>query len=113
MRQIKTGQSLGLIKLLIQNVVPYFNMFTMVFAGIAAYVPISAWCIGMGFQLPFWMFGLIVLVVVITLPIAEYIIMMPSFYASWNHQVWNHDNPMKKEIEDMQVKLDRIEVKLK
>lgn len=113
MRQIKTGQSLGLIKLLVQNVVPYFNMFTMVFAGIAAYVPISAWCIGMGFQLPFWMFGLIVMAVVITLPIAEYMIMMPSFYASWNKQVWEHDNPIKKEVEEMQAKLDRIEEKLK
>jgi hypothetical protein len=39
--------------------------------------------------------------------------MMPSFYASWNKQVWEHDNPIKKEVEEMQSKLDRIEEKLK
>ncbi len=112
-KQIKIGGFVGSVKLLAQHVTPYLSVFTMVFAGIAAYVPIADWFRGYGIDFPFWLFALLVAIGVAALFILEYMIIFPSFFSAWNKQWWDHDNPAKAELEDIKAQLKRIEGKLK
>ena len=111
MKQISTGRYLGVLKLVGQNIMPYLNIFTMVFAGIAAYIPISSWFLSQGIQFPFWAFMLIVAIGIFLLTILEYFIMFPSYFSSWNQQMWDHDSPIRTELAEIKQKLIELENK--
>lgn len=113
MKQISTGRYLGMLKLIGQNIMPYLSIFTLIFSGIAAYTPISSWFLGKGLEFPFWAFLLVVVSGILSLTIFEYFIMFPSYFSSWNKQMWEHDSPVKQSLEELKSQLDSIEAKLK
>lgn len=108
MKQINIGSFLGSVKLLAQHVTPYLSIFTLGFAAISAYVTIAAWLRDQGIDFPFWIFLILLTVSIVLLFIFEYTVVFPSFFSAWNKQWWDHDNPMRKEMEDLSAKIDKV-----
>lgn len=109
MKQINTGKFLGLLILVFQQIGPYLNIFTFMFAGITAYEPISITLKAFGVELPFWLFLVIMTVAAVLLVGFVYLIILPSYFSSVNNQTWEHDNPIKKEFELLNEKIDRLD----
>lgn len=107
MKQINTGKFLGLLILVFQQIGPYLNIFTFMFAGIAAYEPISVILKNYGIELPFWLFLVFMAGAAVLLIGFVYLIVLPSYFSSVNNQTWEHDNPIKKEFEKLNERLDK------
>jgi len=112
MKQIDTGSFLGYMKLLAQQVFPYLQVLILLFTGISAYVPISAWFSKQGIEFPFWMFVVVVFIIVIMVCLLEYFIIFPSYFNSVNKQTWEHENPVRKEFEKLNKRLDEMEERM-
>ncbi len=99
----------GAIKLVAQHANIYIQFLILSFSGISAYYILSQWLLSKGVQLPFWIFALVVVVVVFSLILFEWKLGMPSMFAAWNDQWWEHSNPLKKEVKELNRKLDEIQ----
>ncbi|GAH38792.1 unnamed protein product, partial [marine sediment metagenome] len=52
------------------------------------------------YNINFFSFMAIVFGVIILLLLLAWKMDMPSYFSSWNHQFWKHDNPMKDYLDD-------------
>lgn len=52
-----------------------------------------------GLDIPFWVFGIFIITILVIGLLFEYKVSIPSFYSFWAEQFWKHKNPMKKELE--------------
>lgn len=92
----------------------YITMLNVVLLSITAYS--SDWVqdfIVKRFGLNLLTFELIIFGIIICMLIFTWKIDMPSFFKSWNNQFWMHDNPVKKELNEIKKQLDRVENELK
>jgi hypothetical protein len=62
----------------------------------------------MGFEFPFWLFAIVILVGAVCVLLMEYKLFTPSGFQFWSEQFWKHDNPMRKKIEEMDAKLEEL-----
>lgn len=65
------------------------------------------------FQLPFWMFMFGIICLVLIAMIFEYTIMLPSEIAFGNWQVYTHDNPIRRDLEEIKKDLEYLKKKEK
>ena len=102
----------GAIKLVAQHANIYIQFLILSFSGVSAYYVISQWLLSEGVALPFWLFALAVALLVLALILFEWKLGLPSMFAAWNNQWWEHGNPLRKEVKELHKKLDEIKEKL-
>jgi len=98
----------GAAKLVVQHANIYVQFLILAFSGVSAYYVMSQWLLSKGLQLPFWVFALSVATVVLALVLFEWKLGLPSMFAAWNDQFWEHKNPLRKEVEELHKKLNEI-----
>jgi hypothetical protein len=102
MQQVNIGKWWGLFKLLGQNITSYVQYINMVLIALTAYATtISPYLHEHGIAIPIWAFGVVILTVLIIAFVFEWAVSFPSFFSVWNSQWWNHNNPMKAEVEKL------------
>jgi len=102
------GAKWGNIQLTSQHSNTFIQAFILAFSGTAAYRVINDLLLDYGIYIPFWGFVLTVVVSISLLLIAVWFVGMPSIFISWNRQWWEHQNPLRKEITEINKKLDRL-----
>lgn len=108
-RQINIGNWWGKMLLSGTQLSMFMALFTMGFAGIAAYETIRKAFQGWGIDLFFWQFVLLVFVLLVIGLYLAHLLGLASFFSSWNEQFWSHKNPMREKMEAMSDKLDELE----
>ena len=103
------GMWLGAAKLVAQHANIYIQFLILSFSGVSAYYVVSQWLLDKGTQLPFWVFALAVILVVLALMLFEWRLGLPSMFVAWNNQWWEHGNLLRREIKDMKEKLAEID----
>jgi len=54
-----------------------------------------------GYQMPVWLLAVIVAGLLIVGGLGVWIIGMPSYFSAFNDQFYKHDNPLRKDVEDI------------
>lgn len=104
----KLGAVWGNLKLIAQHANIYIQLLILAFSSISAYSVIGKWALELGIQLRFWMFAVGACVLVLGAVLFEWRFGVPSSFISWNHQWWEHRNPMRRELETVNRKLDNL-----
>jgi len=60
------------------------------------------------FPLPFWCFLLVLILLVIGIMVFDYIIMLPSEISFMNWQTYEHNNPLREDLEKLDKKVNQI-----
>lgn len=95
----KLGTFWGKLKITGGLIGLYIQAFNFVLLTITAYPVIIEWFHDRGIAFPFWLFEVIIFSVVISVILFEWKFSLPGYYRASNAQMWNNDNPMRKEIE--------------
>lgn len=85
----------GSLKLITQQGGVYIQAMTMALAGIGAYTGL----VSRGLNIPAWLFVLVIVGIGLLVMLFEWRTGMPSTFAAWNKQWWEHDNPLREELE--------------
>lgn len=103
--QKNMGSFLGGIKTIFSSVTFYIGLINF-----ALILP-TAYNTTLKYYLPisFWMFVLIVLVILCLAMFFEYIWVMPSGIKFANDQSWKHNNPIRREFEILNSRLDKLD----
>jgi hypothetical protein len=111
-KQLNIGSWIGALKTVFGQVGQYISFVTMGLAAIAAYPVISSWLVSVGLSFPLLGYVLIMVGIILLICILEYIFGQPSTFSYWNEQWWEHDNPMRKEMDDLNEYIKIIEKKI-
>jgi len=102
-------QLYGRFRLLAQHLSFYAMMVTMVSAVITMWVTaLAPWLIDKGIDPKLWMLVLAILFIFAVGVMFEYNVTFPSFYATWNEQMWKHDSPIKEEFKKLNKRIDEL-----
>jgi len=61
-----------------------------------------------GIMAPVWMIGLLAAVVIGIAGLVIFKFGLPSFFGAWNQQFYKHDNPMRKDLEEIKRQLAEL-----
>ncbi len=87
---------MGMVKIIVGSISPYANWISLALIGVTSfYTTINPIATGYGITLPFWLFCLIVVLIVIAMSVLEWMFMMPSFYKASNTQAWEAGGPIR------------------
>jgi hypothetical protein len=110
LKQRNIGTVFGMAKIIIGQVTPYISWVSLGLVGIMSfYTTISPMFTNWGISFPFWAFLLVLAVIIIGVTIMEWIFMLPSYYGASNVQSWEHENPQRELLEDMDKRIKKIE----
>jgi len=110
LKQRKMGTFFGMMKIIIGQCTPYINWVQLALVSVMSfYTTLNPMFAGWGIQFPFWVFLIILFGVVIAIMSFEWFIMMPSYFGAANVQSWEHENPQRELLEQMDKRLNRIE----
>jgi len=91
----------------------YLTAGTFVFSMVTAYATtLAPWLREQGLNIPFWMFFLVVSLGGIGLLLFEHFVTMPGYFGYWNKNWYEHDNPMRADIEKIAKRQQKIMDKL-
>jgi hypothetical protein len=108
-KQYNIGSWWGAAKTTFGNASVYLTLFNALLLIPTAYVTwIAPWCLQVGFEFPFWLFAVVILIGAVCVLLMEYKLFTPSGFQFWSEQFWKHDNPMRKKIEEMDAKLEEL-----
>ena len=100
LEQKNIGRHWGGIKQVAQQLSFYVQILNLALIGVVAYhTTITDWCSRLGISITLWKFGCAIVFLLCLAAVLEYKFTIPSFYSFWNQQWWEHDNPMRKEME--------------
>lgn len=113
--QFNVGIWWGAFRNLLQQANFYLLLITCISSVTTLFVTVvSPWLAGnFGVRIPFYVVLLITIGVLLGILLFEHKFTMPSFMSYWNAQWWKHDNPSKKELEELGQKIDKIMKALK
>ena len=103
-RQTDIGKWWGLGKLLAQHIMTYVQFIQLAMVGGTFYLVVT----DKAPSIPIWLLALITVVLVLGMILFEWKFGWPSYFGVWNQQVWEHNNPLKKEIEAIRKELREI-----
>lgn len=99
LKQKKVGNWLGGIKQVFGQLNMYLAFINLILIAVTAWnTTLSGWLLEAGIAVPFWVFGLCIVLFLLSAMIFEYKVTIPSFFSFWNSQFWAHDNPLRQEI---------------
>jgi hypothetical protein len=112
-RQRQTGVLMGTAKIILGNVSPYINWVQLALVGIMSfYTTISPVFFAYGISLPFWVFCLVLVLIVVVMALAEWSLMMPSYYRASNIQAWEAGGPIRDIQEACYNKINDVDKRL-
>lgn len=65
-----------------------------------------------GIMAPVWLLGLLAVIVIGSAGVVIFKFGLPSFFGAWNQQFYKHDNPMRKDLEEIKRYLTAMEEKI-
>lgn len=110
-RQINVGSWWGKLVLSASQIGIIISVVTMFLAGIGAFSEVREWALrALNWDLHLWQFGGLVLGVIVLGLAGAYVFGMASYMGEWSRQWWAHDNPMRKEMREMEQRItEKIE----
>lgn len=100
---------LGMAKLVIGQVTPYIGWVNLALVGVMSfYTTFNPLFLGIGMNVSIWVFIAVIVLIMAILTVFEWVFMFPSFYAANNRQWWEHDNPMRDKMEELEAKIDKL-----
>ena len=79
------------------------------FSGVSAYGVL----LQRGYNIPFWVFLVLTFSGIAAMALFVWKFTMHSTFSAWNYQWWEHDNPMRKEVEEIKKELAEIKKLIK
>jgi len=61
-----------------------------------------------GVMVPVWLLGLLAVIIIGIAGILIFKFGLPSFFGAWNQQFYKHDNPMRKDLEEIKKQLAEL-----
>ena len=112
-KQYDIGPWWGALKSTIGSASLYLTIFNTAMIAPMAYVTwASPWLLQMGIAVPFWVFGVAILIGILIVLLYEYKLSTPSNFIFWNAQFWKHDNPIKAKMEEHDKRFDEQDEKI-
>lgn len=107
------GKWWGNLQTIAQHTNIYIQFMILSFSATSAYTVVSSSLHGWGYQLPFWQFVVGILLVLVVMGLFSWRLSIPSTFATWNEQWWNHGNHLKDRLDkrdkEIDERLDKIE----
>ena len=101
--QYDIGAWWGAFKSTWNNAAAYMSIFNTAMIVPMAYVTwVAPLLQPMGIAIPFWIFGMVLLVGVVVVLLLEYKLSIPSSQSFANKQFWKHDNPIRAEMNNIE-----------
>ena len=108
-KQRQTGTFMGAIKIVISNISPYASWLSLALVGLMSfYTTISPIFAERGMVLPFWVFCLVLVLIIVTMAVLEWVFMLPSYYKANNVQSWNSGGPFRDIFETIEKELAEV-----
>jgi cellulose synthase/poly-beta-1,6-N-acetylglucosamine synthase-like glycosyltransferase len=104
-KQRNIGSFFGGLKTIFSSVTFYIGLMNFVLLLVTAYNTTLKFYL----PIPFWLFFIITIICLLIAMLIEYIWIMPSGIMFANRQSWEHDNPIRREFEKLNERLDKIE----
>jgi len=105
-QQYDIGSWWGAAKSTFSNAAIYMSIFNTTMIIPMAYVTwISPWLQSFNISIPFWIFGITVMVGGIAVMLFEYKVSTPSIYSFSNEQFWKHDNPIRNKLNNIEKRM--------
>lgn len=109
LKQKKIGSWWGGVKQSTAQLTMYVTFINLLLIAVTAWnTTLSEWLAEFGIEIPFIVFALGILFILMAALLFEYKVSIPSFFSFWSAQFWEHDNPMRKKIEEIDKKLDEL-----
>ena len=99
---------IGGLKLLLARSSFYISILNFLMLASTSYVVV----IKKYFYIPFWLFLLSMVAVVVVVMIFEWAVMLPSEISFTNWQTYEHNNPIRKDLEFIKQDLDELKKKI-
>ena len=107
--QINIGKQWGIFAQVASQLSILVSIISLFLVSVTAYTTtLSGWLSEYGISIGMFGFVAIIMCLLVVAFILLYKFALPSFFSYWNDQFYRHDNPMRKEIEEMGKKLDRV-----
>ncbi len=109
--QVNVGMAWGGFKALLSSASSYASWISLAIQITVFYTVVLPYVKDV-IDLPFWLFMLIVVIVGVLVLLFEWKVTIPSSLKFSNKQSYIHDNPIRKDIADLQKDIDLIKEKL-
>lgn len=103
------GRWWGNLNTIAQHTNIYIQFLILAFSATSAYAVLMQTLHQWGYEMPFWMFALLVILSIAILALFVWRLSIPSTFETWNYQWWHHGSFLKPKIE--QLEKDNIEMK--
>ena len=100
----KRVRYIGAIKNIFSRTTFYISILNFAMLAATSYVVVVKGII----DIPFWVFLLFISVLVLVAMVFEYTVMMPSEYAFINWQSYEHNNPIRTDLEEIKEELKKL-----
>jgi hypothetical protein len=108
-KQTNIGNWWGALMTLAGRLNIYVGLINLVLISFFAYPTVSGFIVNYtGISIPFWIFILAIIIIPFIIMGLEYKFSLPSYIAFNNQQAYAHDNPIRRDIEDMQKDITEI-----
>jgi len=107
LKQRNIGKFIGMLYITVGQVSPYINWVSLALVGVMSYYTtfnpmFASW----GIQLPFWIFIVCMVVIVVILLMVAWVFLLPSYMSAVNVQVWEHENPQRELLQKMEKEIE-------
>lgn len=93
------GRKLGNITTIAQQSNIYIQMAILAFSSIGAYGVFQEGLSDKGYNIPFWVFALVLIIGLAIMFLFVWKFAMHSTFATWNTQWWSHKNPLRARLD--------------
>lgn len=107
--QQKRIRYIGAIKNILARSTFYISILNFAMLAATSYAVVVKGVI----SIPFWLFFSILSLLIVAIMIFDYMIMLPSETSFMNWQSYEHNNPLRTDLEEIKKKLEEMEKKLK
>lgn len=110
--QVNVGMAWGGFKAIISSASGYASWISLAMQAVVLYTVLTPYMQTRDIELPFWCFVLILFVLVICVMLFEWKVTIPSVMKFSNAQQYKHDNPIRKDLEQLKNDMELIKEKL-
>lgn len=100
--QKSSGRSWGVFAQAAGQVAIFVGVMNLFLITATAYnTTLKEWLIQQGIDIGFWVFALVILGLILAAFMVMWKFALPSYYSSINEQLYRHDNPIRKDLEEL------------
>jgi hypothetical protein len=110
-KQHNIGIWWGALRNTVSNATMYLSLFNTAMIVPMAYVTwVQPWSAGMGWDISFVLFLVIIAVLAVIVLLIEYKLFTPSNFAFWAEQFWKHgNNPIAPKLDELSARIEKLE----